>query len=58
MKKKLVVLGMMVMMALTTAGCKKQECIACGEMKKCNEQNIGGEHYTYVMNALKSWTKF
>lgn len=43
MKKKLMVIGMMVMMVLTTAGCKKQECIGCGEMKKCNERNIDGE---------------
>lgn len=43
MKKKLVVIGMMVVMVLTAAGCGKQECIGCGEVKKYNEQNIGGE---------------
>lgn len=43
MKKKLVVIGMMVVMVLTAAECGKQECIGCGEMKKCNERNIGGE---------------
>lgn len=53
MKKKLVVLGIMVMMALTTAGCKKQECIGCGEMKKCNEQNIGWETLYLCDGCLK-----
>ena len=43
MKKKLRVTGMMGMMWSRAAGCKKQECIGCGEMKKCNERNIGGE---------------
>ena len=53
MKKKLMVTGMMVMMVLTAAGCKKQECIGCGEMKKCNEQNIGGETLYLCDGCLK-----
>lgn len=52
MKKKLMVIGMMVMMVLTAAGCKKQECIGCGEMKKCNERNIGGETL-YICDSRK-----
>lgn len=43
MKKKLVVIGMMIVMMFTATGCGKQECIGCGEMKKCNERSIGGE---------------
>lgn len=53
MKKKLVVIGMMVVMVLTAAGCGKQECTGCGEVKKCNEQNIAGETVYICDDCLK-----
>ena len=41
------------MMVLTAAGCKKQECIGCGEMKNVTAESMVGKHYTYVMTVSK-----
>ncbi len=56
MKKKLakaaVVASMMVMVALSAAGCgKKVECDLCGEVKKCKTETILGEDIHYCSDC-------
>lgn len=58
MKKKLakaaVVAGMMIMTALSVAGCgKKVECDFCGEVKKCKTETIFGEEIHYCSDCEK-----
>ena len=51
MRKALVLVAAVIMLACTLVGCGKKECYVCGETASCKTTKIAGENINYCKDC-------